>query len=235
MRLSITLCAASLALGLAACTPAQLRLPDDAPANATAFAVTGHSPRRFNEPVRFGPYSALEMREGWTTAWRLPLGSAELERIAKPYAYTLVALGLPPVDVQCRARALGAGTGPDARRWSVDLTAMAGPLLACGLRLDGHDPLPLEVGRHGSRLDGYVALPWGGRYAIRGLNHYANTTIPAGSAIGYAIADGGATMAVVDLLNGGRVHLDPRLGEEERVYLAATAAALLLLDPELGE
>ena len=40
---------------------------------------------------------------------------------------------------------------------------------------------------------------------------------------------------MVDLLNGGRVHLDPALGDEQRVYVAATAAALLLLDPELGE
>lgn len=235
MRLPITLSAAAFGLALSACTPAQLRLPDDAPAAAASYPVSGHSPRRFNEPVRFGPYSALEMHEGWTASWRIPMGVADLERTAKPYAYTLVATGLPPVEVQCRARAMAAGTGPESRRWSVDLTAMAGPLLACGLRLDGYDPLPLEVAREAGRLNGHVVLPWGGRYAIRGLQHYANTRIPAGSSIGYAIADGGATIAVVDLLNGGRVHLDPALGEEQRVYVAATAAALLLLDPELGE
>ncbi|HSD16275.1 MAG TPA: hypothetical protein VLC71_03305 [Thermomonas sp.] len=235
MRLPLASCAAFLVLSLSACTPAQLRLPDDAPANAQSFAVSGHSPRRFNEPVRFGPYSALEMREGWTASWRIPVGNADLERTAKPYAYTLVALGQAPVEVQCRARALAAGTGPEDRRWSVDLTSMAGPLLACGLHLDGHDPLPLEVAREGDRLNGEVALPWGGHYAIRGLQHYANTPIRAGTSIGYAIEDGGATIAVVDLLNGGRVHLDAALGEEQRVYVAAAAAALLLLDPELGE
>lgn len=228
-------CFVLLVLALSACTPAQLRLPDDAPASAQSFAVSGHSPRRFNEPVRFGPYSALEMREGWTASWRMPFGNADLERTAKPYAYTLVALGLPPVEVQCRARAMAAAIGPEDRRWSIDLTPMAGPLLACGLRLDGNDPLPLQVTREGGRLNGEVALPWGGRYGIRGLLEYANARIRAGSAIGYAVEDHGATIAVVDLLNGGRVHLDPALGEEQRVYVAATAAALLLLDPELGE
>ena len=43
------------------------------------------------------------------------------------------------------------------------------------------------------------------------------------------------TLAVVDVLNGGRVHLDRALDEDQRVYFAATAAALLLLDPTLGE
>lgn len=235
MRLPLAPCAVGVVLAVSACTPAQLRLPDDAPANAQSFAVSGHSPRRFNEPVRFGPYSALEMREGWTANWRMPFGKADLERTAKPYAYTLVARGLPPVEVQCRAHAVAAAIGPEERRWSVDLTALAGPLLACGLRLDGHDPLPLQVAREGGDLNGEVALPWGGRYAIRGLHHYANTRIRAGSSIGYAIEDRGATIAVVDLLNGGRVHLDAALGEAQRVYVAATAAALLLLDPELGE
>lgn len=235
MRPLLALSAATCAVALSACTPAQLLLPDDAPAAAVPHAVSGHSPRRFNEPVRFGPYSALEMREGWTASWRIPVAAADLEHTAKPYAYTLVATHLPPVEVQCRAHAMAAGVGPESARWSVDLTAMAGPLLACGLRLDGYDPAPLEVVRDADGLRGHVALPWGGRYAIHGLQRYANARVPSRSAIGYAIRDGSATVAVVDLLNAGRVHLDPALGEEQRVYAAATAAALLLLDPELGE
>ena len=38
---------------------------------------------------------------------------------------------------------------------------------------------------------------------------------------------------VVDMLNAGRVHMDPRPDGEQRAYLAAAAAALLLVAQEL--
>ncbi|UWX04212.1 hypothetical protein H1235_02475 [Pseudoxanthomonas sp. NC8] len=38
-----------------------------------AYEVSGHSPRRSNEPVRFGPYRAVEMRDGGTFSWAVPL------------------------------------------------------------------------------------------------------------------------------------------------------------------
>ena len=40
---------------------------------------------------------------------------------------------------------------------------------------------------------------------------------------------------MVDVVNAGRVHLADGLDAGQRVYLAAAAASLLLLDPELGE
>jgi len=40
-------------------------------------------------------------------------------------------------------------------------------------------------------------------------------------------------VALVDRLNAGRVHFDGRLAADERVYLAAAAAALLMLDEEV--
>lgn len=222
-------------LSLTACTTAQVRMPQGFDARSNAFDVSGHSPRRFNEPVRFGPYSALEMREGSTFAWQIPMGVADVGRTSKPYAYTLVARGLPPVEVQCRTRAWTAAAGRASRRATVDLTALAGPLLACGLQLEGHDPQLLEVSRSGSRLHGRLAAPWGPGYTVEGVNGYEGSAITAMDPTGYAITDGHATLAVVDVLNGGRVHLDRMLDDDQRIYLAATAAALLLLDPTLGE
>lgn len=226
---------ALLAVSLSACTPAQVRMPEGFGPNAVAYDVSGHSPRRFNEPVRFGPYSAQEMREGLTFAWRVPLGALDVGRTAKPYAYTLMAHGLPPVEVQCRTRAWTAGAGRESQRATVDLTALAGPLLACGLQMDGHDAQLLEVARQGGRLQGRLSAPWGREYAVRGLNGYEGSAIAGMEPTGYAITDGGSTIAVVDVLNGGRVHLDRALEDNQRMYFAATAAALLLLDPALGE
>ena len=184
--------------------------------------------------MRFGPYSALEMREGSTFSWTVPALVADLTRTSRPYAYTLVARDLPPVQVQCHARAWTAGTGSESRRLEVDLTAMAGPLLACGLSLDGQEAQPLQIVREAGRYDGRLAAPWGGEYAVRAIHAYDSTPVASRIPTGYAIVDGDATLAVVDVVNRGRVHLVRGLGEDQRVYFAAAAAALLLLDPELG-
>lgn len=222
-------------VALSACAPAQVRMPEGFGARAVAYEVSGHSPRRFNQPVRFGPYSAQEMREGSTFAWSVSLNTLGLGRTVKPYAYTLTAPGQAPVEVQCRTRAWTAGVGRESQRATADLTALAGPLLACGLRADGRDPQLLEVARRGGQLQGRLTAPWGREYAVRDLHGYEGTPITGMEPTGYAIADGNRTLAVVDVLNGGRVHLDRTLADDQRAYFAASAAALLLLDPALGE
>lgn len=220
---------------LPACTPAQMRMPDGFAADAVAYGVSGHSPRRFNQPVRFGPYSALRMREGSTFSWRVPLPAFDVGRTSRPYDYTMVARDQPPVEVQCRTQAWTVGRGDASGRLTVDVTALAGPLLACGLRMDGRPPQALEVMHEGDGLRGHLRSPWGSDYTVRAVYGYQGTPVSGMTPTGYAIADGGSALAVVDVVNGGRVHLDRRLDDEQRVYVAAAAAALLLLDPELGE
>lgn len=219
---------------LAACVPAQVRMPDGFAANASRYEVSGHSPRRFNEPVRFGPYSALEMREGSTFSWGIPVGSIDVGRGARRYAFTLVARDRPPVEVQCRIRTWTAARGTSTQTLEIDLTALAGPMMACGLRFDdAAQVMPLEVSRKGTRLHGRLQSPWG-EYQVRSLHGYEGSSWPAAEATGFEVLHHGTPRMVVDLLNAGRVHMDPRPDEEERVYLAAAAAALLLLDQDLA-
>ncbi|UWX04213.1 hypothetical protein H1235_02480 [Pseudoxanthomonas sp. NC8] len=118
----------------------------------------------------------------------------------------------------------------------MDLTVLSGPLLACGLQRAGQAPLPLEIAREGRQMHGRLLAPWGREYAVRGLLGYEGTPITSTEPTGYAIEDGDTVLVVVvDVLNGGRVHLAHTLDDEQRAYFAAGAAALLLLDPELGE
>jgi hypothetical protein len=214
---------------LAACSTAQVRLPVGFQAQAESHAVSGHSPRRFNQPLRFGPYSALEMREGSAFSWGIPVAGVEVGRASRPYAFTLVATGQAPVPVQCRSRTWGIGRGAAARRTSIDATALAGPLLACGLRFDDGPPLPLELSARGVRFEGRLVAPWR-EYAVRSLHGIDGSALTASEPTGFEILREGTPVLVVDLLNGGRVHLDRGLRDEEAVYLAAAAAALLMLD-----
>jgi hypothetical protein len=219
---------------LAACVPAQVRMPDGFVANADRYEVSGHSPRRFNEPVRFGPYSALEMREGSTFSWDIPVGSVDVGRAARRYAFTLVARDRPPVEVQCRVRTWTAARGTSAQTLELDLTALAGPMMACGLRFEhAAEVMPLEVSRKGTRLYGSLQSQWG-EYQIRSLHGYEGSSWPAAEATGFEVLHHDTPRMVVDMLNAGRVHLAARPDQEERVYLAAAAAALLLLDQDLA-
>ena len=233
----IALVAALLASSglITGCATLQARLPDGFAAQAIDYPVTGHSPRRFNEPVRIGPYSALEMREGSTFSWSIPLGSAELRRTTKPYAFTLVAIGLPPVEVQCLTRSARAGTGSEAQRWEIDMTALDGPMMECGLRMDGMSPSGLQLARKGRGMAGTLDAPWGERYEISSLSHYEGSKWRSGTPTAYRIGNDGDTRVVVDVVNAGRVHLATSIDAEQRVYFAAAAASLLLLDPGLGD
>lgn len=218
---------------LAACTPAQLRMPDGFAADAAAWPVSGHSPRQWNEPVRFGPYSALQLEEGGTFGWGLPVGRVDFGRSERRYAFTLVAIGQAPVEVQCRVRHLAlwqwGANGRVETRIEVDATALEGPMLDCGLVHDGIEPaLPLALERKGTRLHGRLASPWG-EYAVRSLHGYAGTPIAGYAPTGFELVAGGRTLMVVDLIDHGQVFLDPAVDESQRTYLAAAAAILLLL------
>lgn len=218
---------------LTACVPVQVRMPDGFAANASSHEVSGHSPRRFNQPVRFGPYSALELREGDTFSWGFPVGTIDVGRAARGYAFTLIARDQPPVEVQCRNRNWTAAHGAASQRLEVDLTVLAGPMMVCGLRFDGaQQALALEMSRKGTRLQGRLRSPWG-EYDVRSLHGVDGSSWPAAEATGFEVLHGGTPLMVVDMLNAGRVHMDHHLDDEERVYLAAAAAALLLLDAEL--
>jgi hypothetical protein len=229
--LSVASVAFASAVLLVGCTPAQVRMPAGFSEEVTSYEVSGHSPRRFNEPVRFGPYSALEMREGGTFAWAIPLGVADLGRRARPFAFTLVARAQAPVEVQCRARTW-TFAGDRDRGLELDLTALAGPMLACGLRFDDGGALPLELARDGTGFHGRLASPWG-VYALRSVHGFEGSSIPSSVANGFEVVRGQRSVALVDRLNAGRVHFDGRLAADERVYLAAAAAALLMLDEEV--
>jgi hypothetical protein len=230
--------ALALLFALSACASTQLRVPQSFAATAEAWPVTGHSPRHFDEPVRFGPYSALELHEGGTFGWQLPVGRLDLGGHARDYAFTLVAIGQPPVEVQCRVAAMTLGYaeahGRVESRTELDLTSLSGPALGCGLRHDDAGGiLPLELDRAGTHLDGRLDTPWGAA-VVRSLHAIEGAAVDTYAPAGFEIALDGAPVAVVDVVNAGRVLLAPTLDEGQRSYFAAVAAALLLLGDDAG-
>src|SRR3546814_12509160 len=115
-----------LLLTLAGCATAQLQVPASFEATAQALPVTGHSPRHFNEPIRIGPYSALELSDGGTFGWQLPVGALDVGGRARAYSFTLVAIGHPPLDMQCRVACLALGQHAQPTRVEAALSQQEG-------------------------------------------------------------------------------------------------------------
>jgi len=87
--------ALGLLLALSSCATTQLQVPASFVATAEAWPVSGHSPRRAGEPVRFGPYSALELEDGAGRGWQVALDRFDLGGRTRDYAFTLVAVDQP--------------------------------------------------------------------------------------------------------------------------------------------
>ena len=88
---NVPLLSASLAaILLSACAPAQVKLPAGLEPSAIAHAVSGHSPRRFNQPIHFGPYSARRMHEGDTFQWEALMGRTALRGTERPEVIEVV-------------------------------------------------------------------------------------------------------------------------------------------------
>src|SRR5690606_41349188 len=85
-----------LACLLAACAPVRLQMPEGFAAGPAAWPVSGHSPRRLGEPLRFGPYSAVEPDEGGTFSWVLPGARSDPAGSSRKYARNRAALAGTP-------------------------------------------------------------------------------------------------------------------------------------------
>lgn len=222
-----------LVLAMAACTPVQLRMPEGFAASAAAWPVTGHSPRRSGEPLRFGPYSTTGVDEGATFSWRLPSDRLDIGGSGRPYAFAMHATGEASVEVQCRVSTLALGhdseNGRVESRTELDLTPLRGPALGCGLHSDDTaEAMALELARDGTRLHGQLETPWG-VHDVRSLHGYEGLSATAYGVNGFEVLDNGRVVMVVDMLNAGRVHVDDSVPPDQRSFLAAAAAALLLL------
>src|SRR5690606_39777838 len=120
-----------LACLLAACAPVRLQMPEGFAAGTASWPVSGHSPRRYGEPLRFGPYIALEPEDGGTFSWAVPVGRIDIAGSSRDYAFSLVAPGETPVEVHCAVRSVAVGhdtvNGRVESRTELDLTALRGP------------------------------------------------------------------------------------------------------------
>ena len=219
---------------LAACTPAQMRVPEGFGQSSTVYPVDGLSPRRADAPITFGPYAARSVREGGTLTWSVPLGNLDLSREGQRMAFSLEVEGEEVVNVACQRRVWTLGQGSD-EPLEVDLTGLSGPWMECHLN-DGEGGGTLALARRGHQVDGTLRRAGGPTLAIAGQNALEGSPVPLDHPAGFVVrSEGSAPVAAVDGLNRGAVHLANGLAERDRHLLAAASVALLMATRTVGD
>lgn len=227
--------AALCCLSAAGCAPARMRV-DPAVASATeAWAVTGANPRRWNAPVAFGPYRSGPVHDAGTIGWSFELlGVGGIAKSRRPYAWTLDGPG-GAIEAECHERAFEAWAAA-AGGVRVDAQGAAGaPALACAFRPGagaGGAAWTLSVRAAGGVAGGWVGELRGGgaeAYAVRSTHALEGSPLPLGTPAGWRFERAGAAVALVEVVNAGRVWL-PR-GDAAPPLAAASVALLLFQAP----
>jgi hypothetical protein len=209
---------------------ARVELPADL-VEVAPTAVAGANPRAWRKPLRFGEYATAAVHDGTVFSWSVELFGVRGGKASRAYRLTLDGPSGTPAEVECRTRAIDAWRNG----WSVELTEAFAPRLACGIRpADDSAPARLVLGSNGRRLEGRIEPVGGPALEVVSLHRLAGSPLPSDGPAGYALAIGGRTRAAVEVLNRGRVWIDPELDASTRDLAAAAIAALLLFDPELS-
>lgn len=206
-----------------ACQTAQMQVAPSL-ASAPVMAVEGANPRRWNAPIRFGPWTTLEAREGLTWQFGQRLLGIDAQLAFQPYRFALAA-GDQPLQGECITRALVLSR----RGLAVEPARTALPALACGFRAEEEGTLRLHATLRNTEK-GEIAFA-GTTWEVRSVHDLVGAKIRNGDPVGYEITDGERTLAAVETINRGRVWMSPTLDDEERGKLALAATALLLYEP----
>jgi hypothetical protein len=206
-----------------ACQTAQMQVAPSL-ASAPAMAVEGANPRRWNTPIRFGPWSTLEAREGLTWQFAHRLLASDAHFATQPYRFALTA-GDQPLQGECITRALLLSS----HGYAVDPTLGQMPALACGFRATEEGTLRLRATSRNTE-EGEVAFA-GTTWEVRSVHRLAGSRVRTGDPMGYEVTDRERVLAAVETINHGRVWISPTLEEEDRGKVALVATALLMYKP----
>jgi hypothetical protein len=221
---------ALLASASAGCATARMKV-DPTLSTVQPLPVTGANPRRWGEPVRFGPHATGKVRGTDTLGWSLGLlGGPGFSGSHRPYAWTATGPS-GALDAECHQEGLEVFAQGGSLTFDVR-GATGQPALACAFRAaPGAAPWTLALRATGRPDPAYRGelRGGGGVYAVRSVHALEGSPVPMGTPAGYAVERDGQVVALVETMNAGRVWLP---GPADEGALAAAATALLLFQPE---
>ena len=195
---------------------------------AVSMAVEGANPRRWGANLAFGEFGAVDVRDGDHLEWFFALGNLGAGGVKSASRLTVEGPG-GAVRVACLAERKVLARGS----FSVDLAFGRKPVLTCGLEGPDGDRWLLAMTERAPDLGGVLQPADGGGapLTVRSIHRLEGSRWPLAEPAGYEISVDGRAVAAVEVINRGRVWIDPSIDAETRHRIAAAAAALLLFEP----
>jgi hypothetical protein len=234
IRASTILAPLLLAAMLTSCaiTSARLAMPEGFAPEDGGYAVDGHRVRYAGKPVRFGPYAATGVTgSGLPMTWTLtgPLFGLGVGKESRRYAFEFAAPRTTGIQIRCQSSEWFVSLRRD--RFSAQIpTSTEKPVLGCDIVSAAADiePMPMRLWARGNDIFG--SLRMGDiAYEVESLRGIEGVRMEIGEPTGYRFSRAGRILAVVDVLDAGRVYFAAGIEVAERDRLAAAAAALLML------
>lgn len=209
----------ALALLLGACAPALMQVDDALARQAAAMPVQGRQGWQFGQGIAFGPYRTGVVERSWTSGLELEfllaferqqqrLGFSQFDdagnRIDVRVAQAQSQLSLPGIDLAAETEDAFGGVLIGERSWELFVAWASEALLSHGFVRSGDTGFDI---RPVNRLQG------------------SDVEVPL---VGYEFLERGRVVAAVELIDAGRVWIDPGLDADSRLALAGAASALLL-------
>lgn len=215
-----------LAAALVGCSTARLPVPETL--GTSPLPVERPTVRTPETGLAFGAYAAVDVERSWTRGRGARSPRARAGAARQSFAFTLTG-DVAPWRVACET------TAHDVTlRRTLDVELTAGASLECTMHPDGADdadslPWRLVLRSRGDRpLQGTLAHR-SDTFEIDGTEQ-TTRGLPLDETAGYVFRRGDHPVGAVETINDGAVWLHDALAPSDRTALAATAAALLLLD-----
>jgi hypothetical protein len=219
--LLISLCSIVFIVG---CSVATMAVSPALAAAAEPLDVRGANPRLWNRPISFGPWQTLEVREGLQWGLAGPLLGVEVGFSRQPYRLLLSGEDGDQLQVECVTRKLLLSK----KGWSVDPSFGAIPALACGFRsVESGEEWAMKLHNRSMNMTGHLMFSDGRTLPLQSVHRLEGSRISSADPVGFEIGSG-QIFGAVEVVNRGRVWIDPSLGHRDRDRIAAAAAALLL-------
>lgn len=215
-----------LSYGTTGCASARMAVPPSL-ASVPAQPVSGRQGWKLKESLGFGSFQVTAVQRSWTRGGDLQVDVYERNRRRQSFQFQLSENGteLLSAKAQVNLQRQAVEVGADLE-WQ-NQSSLEAKFQSVNPALSGSGVLVLQ--EQGVRpLSG--SLTWGSRVIqVTGTDRLQGSPLPLGTTSGYILSEG-RDVAAVDVVDGGQVRLADGLEAPLRAQLAATAAALLLLE-----
>ncbi|WP_337842763.1 hypothetical protein [Rheinheimera sp.] len=209
------------------CLPLQAAQMQSAPAfeQMQPWSVQGSNPRRFDQPLSFGPFYSAKAKQAPAFGFGLKILGVSLQHQRQAQQLSLTN-GEHWQHLECLAQSNQLGYDG----WQLDTSLGKSPVFACGIQGDSSRSLVL-YSQWDNSYKGESLLS-NRLVKINSVHKMAGSHWPLMDPSGYVLSDSEGPLAQLETINAGRVWFRPGLPAVVQTEVAALAAALLLFKPE---